>query len=33
MDFYIKYRLIKKRHELIEERIRIFIGLGLIKGL
>jgi hypothetical protein len=33
MDFYIKYKLIKVRHELIDERIRIFLGLGLIKGI
>ena len=33
MDFYIKYKLIKVRHELIIERIRIFLGLGLIKGM
>lgn len=33
MDFYIKYKLIKVRHELIIERIRIFLGLGLIRGL
>ena len=32
MGFYKKYRVIKNKHELIYQRINLFISLGLISG-